>query len=163
VARVLILGGGCRGRRLAEELVEMEHAVRIVTRSEAGRAAIEATGAECAIGTLHRLASLRGTLDGVSIACWLLSTATGEEEVRELHDACLRAWLMQAIDTTMRGFVYEAPRENATTAAGERIVREIAAHNSIPVSFVRAEPGATEAWCREVGDSVAELLRGGMA
>jgi hypothetical protein len=158
---MLILGGGCRGRQLAAGLVQEGYAVRILTRTEAGRPAIEAAGAECAIGTLERLASVRGTLEGVSVACWMLSTATGDEElVQELHGERLQSWLEQAVDTTMRGFVYEAPPGNEKTAAGERIVREIAARNSIPIRFVRSEPGKIEGWCREVGDAVAELLRG---
>ena len=48
------------GRRLAAEMTEHGHALRITTRTEASRAAIEATGAECWIGTPDRLATLRG-------------------------------------------------------------------------------------------------------
>src|SRR6185312_3751050 len=80
VARILILGGGCRGRRLAGELLAGGHAVRITTRAESGRAAIEALGAECWVGTPDRLATLRGSLENVAIACWLLGTASGEPE-----------------------------------------------------------------------------------
>ena len=111
VARILIVGGGCRGRRLAARLVEDgRHAVRITTRGESGRAAIEATGAECLIGTPDRLASLRGALDGVTIACWMLATARGDRaQVQALHGSRLESFLSQAIDTTMRGFIYEAP------------------------------------------------------
>src|ERR1022692_1789084 len=85
VARILIVAGGCRGRQLASEMVANGHAVRITTRTEAGRAAIESTGAECWVGTPGRLATLRGALDSVTIACWLLASASGpEEEVRPL-------------------------------------------------------------------------------
>ena len=77
MARILIVGGGCRGRRLARQLVGEGHAVRITTRTEAGRAAIEATGAECWIGTPERLATLRGALESVTIVCWLLAGAGG--------------------------------------------------------------------------------------
>ena len=48
--------------------------------SQAGRAAIEAVGAECWIGTPDRIATLRYALDGVTLACWLLGTACGEPE-----------------------------------------------------------------------------------
>src|SRR5579875_3837347 len=37
VARILILAGGCRGRRLAAQLVGEGHAVRVSTRTEAAR------------------------------------------------------------------------------------------------------------------------------
>ena len=72
VARILIVGGGCPGRQLAALMIERGHAVRITTRSERGRSAIEQTGAECWIGTPDRLATMRGALDHVTIACWML-------------------------------------------------------------------------------------------
>ncbi len=203
MARVLIVGGGCRGRRLAAELVGegSGHAVRIVTRTEAGRGEIEASGAECLIGSPDRLATLRGALDGVTIACWLLATATGEsEQVRALHGSRLESFLAQAIDTTMRGFVYEAPGAHAgpavagaaddvvyvhvhatrapacapelgrvdelgrgivpgqVTAEGEHIVRAMTTRNAIPVAFVRADPGNTDAWLADARGAVDLLL-----
>jgi hypothetical protein len=95
------------------------HAVRITTRAESGRAAIEATGAECLIGTPDRLATLRGALDGVTIVCWMLATARGEpEQVRALHGSRLESFMGQAIDTTMRGFVYETPNMGGSAVAG---------------------------------------------
>lgn len=167
MARVLILGGGCRGRRLAQLLVAQEgHAVRIVTRTEAGRPAIEATGAECLIGDPGRLGTLRGALDGVSVACWLLATAReGAEQVQALHDERLRAFLGQAIDSTMRGFVYEAPVVGATavgtpTVAGQRIVTELAARNAIPLAFVHANPGQPDPWLAEALGAIGSLLGG---
>src|ERR1039457_6502743 len=85
------------------------HAVRITTRTETGRVAIEATGAECWVGTPDRLATLRGALESVPIACWLLGSAVGPARaVRALHTSRLEFFLTQAIDTTVRGFVYEA-------------------------------------------------------
>lgn len=182
MARVLIVGGGARGRRLAGVLVREGHAARIVTRTQAGRGAIEACGAECLIGDPGRLASLRGALEGVTIACWLLATVAGDpEEVRALHGSRLQAFIGQAIDSTMRGFVYEAPRaagmpgvpgDRAETAhesrraaadgpiaEGERIVERMAARNSIPVAYVRADPGGDPAaWLREATAAVGRLL-----
>ena len=160
MARVLIVGGGARGRCLATQLVgDGGHAVRIVTRTESGRAAIEAAGAECLIGTPDRLLTLRGALDGVTIACWLLATARGpREQVRALHGSRLQAFLGQAIDTTMRGFVYEAPAGNELTAAGERIVRADASRNAIPVAFVRADPGRLDGWLADAHAAVDALL-----
>ena len=70
-----MVGGGCRGRRLARELAAGGNAVRITTRTEGGRAAIEGGGAECWVGTPDRLATLRGALDSVALACWLLGDA----------------------------------------------------------------------------------------
>jgi hypothetical protein len=109
VARILIVGGGCRGRRFAQRMVEQGHAVRATTRREAGRAEIEATGAECWIGTPDRLATLRGALENVTVACWMLACARGsDEEIAPLHSSRLEFFLSQAIDTTARGLIYDA-------------------------------------------------------
>ena len=118
MARVLIVGGGCRGRQLARSLVADGHVVRISTRGEAGREAIEACGAECWVGTPDRLATMRGALEGAGILCWLLGTATGSPQaLHELHTSRLRFYLTQAIDTTVRGVVYEAAASDANSQA----------------------------------------------
>src|SRR5262249_58803029 len=110
-------------------MVRDGHAVRITTRSPAGRDAIEAAGAECYLGTPDRLATLRAALENVTIACWLLGGARGsKEQLVALHSSRLSHFLGQAIDTTVRGFVYEAagaraPRE--VLVAGERMLREL--------------------------------------
>ena len=128
--------------------------MRVTTRTEAGRAAIEAAGAECWIGTPERLGTLRAALESVTIVCWLLGTAAGsEEELGALHGSRLEFFLGQAIDTTVRGFVYEAAgvaggsavpadvlrRGRADRAEGRRAQRD-------PVGFLRADPGDAELW-----------------
>jgi hypothetical protein len=164
VARVLIVAGGCRGRALACALFADGHAVRVSTRSEAGRAAIEATGAECWIGTPDRLASLRGSLDGVAVACWLLGSCAGSErELRELHTARLELCLTQAIDTTVRGFVYESAGTStppAVLAEGEAVVRELARRNAIPAAFLTADPRELSGWLLDARAAIASLLGG---
>jgi hypothetical protein len=180
VARILIVGGGCRGRRLASALTAGPHghAVRITTRSETGRTAIEQTGAECWIGTPDRLATLRGALENVTIVCWLLATAGGSpEELAALHGSRLEFFLGQAIDSTVRGFVYEAPlpTERAgekhaagaitgegvpatVLAEGERIVRAMGARNTIPLAFLTAGPDDPEAWQLAARTALGKLL-----
>jgi hypothetical protein len=104
--------------RFTGEIVGEGHAVRIVTRTEAHRARIEAAGAECWIGDPDRLGTLRGALEGVTVACWLLGGASGsEEQLRALHGARLRSFLGSAIDTTVRGFLYEAAGSSAAVRA----------------------------------------------
>jgi len=156
------VAGGCRGRRLARELVGEGHAVRVTTRAEVGRAAIEAAGAECWIGTPERLATLRAALESVTVVCWLLGAVTGpEEEVRALHGTRLEFFLGQVIDTTVRGFVYEAAGLTVaaeTLAAGERIVRTVGARNAIPVGFIRADPEDPDAWLDSAHAVIASLL-----
>jgi hypothetical protein len=178
VARILIVGGGCRGRRLAVEMVGRGHALRVTTRSEGGRAAIEATGAECWIGTPDRLATLRGALDSVTIACWMLAGARGDaEQVAALHSSRLEFFLSQAIDTTVRGFIYDAwPAGEGgvgadVLAGGERIVTRLAQLNAIPASLLAAPGGAgagdgsgadgeaDAAWVAAAGTAIDALLR----
>jgi hypothetical protein len=141
VARLLILGGGCRGRQLAAEVVSEGHAARIVTRSEVGRKEIEAAGAECFIGDPFRLGTLRGALEGVAVACWLFTTATGSpEELQDLYTSRLPAFLGAAVDSTMRGFIYEASPEGAPH------VEEIARRNAIPAAALTADPHDVDLW-----------------
>jgi hypothetical protein len=102
-----MVGGGCRGLRLARELVAEGNAVRAVTRGEEGRAAIEAAGSECWIGDPDRIGTLRYALDNVTVLLWLLGTATGPN-VADLHGSRLRMMLEKVTDTTVRGVLYEA-------------------------------------------------------
>jgi hypothetical protein len=163
VARLLIVGGGCRGLRLAEGAGSEGHAVRIVTRTEARRAEIEAVGAECWIGDPDRLGTLRGSLEGVAIACWLLGGATGpEDRLRALHGARLRAFLAGAVDTTVRGFLYEAagsPALAGALAAGERIAQEIASRNSIPLAILSVDPADLPRWLEQARGALSSMLR----
>jgi hypothetical protein len=162
VARILIVGGGCRGRALAVSLLGEGHAVRITTRTETGRAAIEASGAESWIGTPDRLATLRAALENVTVVCWLLGSATGTaDQLRALHGPRLEFFARQAIDSTVRGFVYEA-RGTSTPAetleGGMDVVRGVAARNAIPLAFLTADPGDAEAWRAEARTAIASLI-----
>ncbi len=179
MARVLIVGGGCRGLRLAEEAGRERYAVRIVTRTEDRRPEIEAAGAECWIGDPNRLGTLRGVLDGVTIACWLLGGATGpEEQLQALHSDRLSAFLESAIDSTVRGVVYEAVGPSMPTdtfmptissisagssmpgalAEGEGIAQEIAKRNSIPLAVLIADPADVPRWLGQALGALSELL-----
>jgi hypothetical protein len=177
VARILIVGGGCRGRTLAAEMVAAGHAVRITTRTEGRRARIESVGAECWVGTPDRLATLRGVLDGVTIACWMLARAQGSsQEIAALHSSRLEAFLRQVIDTTVRGFVYDATAgmiDRELLAAGARITRSLTERNAIPARVMA--PGAPvpggphegrdgdAQWVAAGGDAVESLLGGSSA
>jgi hypothetical protein len=163
----LIVAGGCRGRRLAGDLVGEGHAVRVTTRTESGRAAIEAAGAKCWIGTPERLGTLRAALESVTIVCWLLGTVAGsDDEVGALHGSRLEFFLGQTIDTTVRGFVYEAAGVAGgalgadVLAGGELIVRRVAERNEIPVGFLRADPGDADAWLAGAHAEIEALLMG---
>ena len=103
MARVLIVGCGCRGRELATALLERGHAVRGTTRRPEALAEIEAAGAEAVLADPDRLATLSEQLDGVSVLCWLLGSASAEA----LHAERLGSLLEHLVDTPVRGVVYE--------------------------------------------------------
>jgi hypothetical protein len=138
------------------------HAARIVTRSQARRAEIEAVGAECWIGTPDRLGTLHTALENVTIVCWLLGTASGPpEQLRALHGRRLEFFLGQMIDTTVRGFVYEAAGAGVpaqTLAEGSRIVTELTTRNSIPASILTTDPADVEGWLRGARAAISSLL-----
>jgi uncharacterized protein YbjT (DUF2867 family) len=130
VARVLIVGCGCRGRSLARELVAAGHAVRGTTRDAARAAAIAEAGAEPYVGDPDRIGTLMGALAGVTVICWLL----GSVPAPDLHDGRLRMLFEKLVDTPVRGVVYERG-----SAAGEAIARDAAERWQIPVEVL--EPG----------------------
>lgn len=135
----------------------------MVVRYASRREEIEAAGAECFVGRPDRLGTLRGALEHVAVACWLLATASGDaEEIRALHGSRLEQFMGSLIDTTVRGVLYEAggsalPRE--ILAGGERIVLEKAERNAIPVEILRADPAQAEEWVVQAREAVGALLQ----
>lgn len=165
MARILIVGGGCRGRLLAGELVAGGHAVRITTRSETRRAQIESAGAECWVGSPARLSTLRGALEGVTVACWMLARASGRpDELRALHGPRLEGFVRQIIDTTVRGFIYDASRhalERQLLETGSEMVASLAGFNAIPARVIASTGDDDGNWVASARTAVEGLLGGG--
>jgi hypothetical protein len=161
VARLLVVGGGCRALELIAQVRTEGHAVRATTRGEERRAQIEATGAECVIADPDRIGSLRYALDNVTLVLWLLGTATGDN-VADLHGSRLAMMLERTIDTTARGIVYEAAGsvDPAVLAGGRALVERVAAYNEIPVRVLEADPADRPAWVHGARAAVASLLDG---
>ncbi|HZB76939.1 MAG TPA: NAD(P)H-binding protein [Solirubrobacteraceae bacterium] len=159
MARVLIIGCGCRGQALARELRAAGHAVRGTTRDPARFAAIEAAGAEPYLGDPDRIATLMEALAGVSIVCWLMGTAGAAPE---LHDGRLRMLWEKLVDTPVRGVVYEAagPLDPAVYARGGEVAA--AAHTTwrIPLRLIEDDPADHAAWRRGATIAVTSLLGG---
>lgn len=163
MARILIVGCGCRGRALGQALAADGHAVRGTTRGEDGRAAIEAAGIEAVVADPDPLGTLMAPLADVSALCWLLGSAAGERERRAaLHGPRLRSMLELVVDTPVRGVVYEAagsvPPE--LLEQGAAIAREAADTFRMPVAVVEADPGIHGAWVEAHRSAVATVLRG---
>jgi hypothetical protein len=156
-----MVGGGCRGLTLARDLVAEGHAVRAVTRRPEGRAAIEAAGCECWIGTPDVVGTLRYALDNVTLLLWLLGTAQGPRaEVAALHGSRLRMMLEKTADTTVRGVVYEAAGtvDPALLAGGVEEVRRARRTNEIPFALIDADPADRAAWPAGARAAIDALL-----
>lgn len=155
MARVLIVGCGCRGTSLGEELAGAGHAVRGTARSP-GR--LPPAPIEGVVADPFRLASLTPHLDGVTVVCWLLGTADSDAE--ELHGPRLATLLEWIVDTPVRGFVYEAagPLPPAVYDEGERIAARAAATWHIPVETVRADPAGHGYWLTAMEAAVTTVL-----
>lgn len=144
MARVLIIGCGCRGQQLARGLGERGHVVRGTTRRSERLADIEASGAEAVLADPDRLATLVPALDHVSVVVLLLGSATGSPEQRSaLHGPRLEALLTKLLDTTIRGVVYEAAGsvDSSLLDAGGATVRRLCSGSMIPHALVEADPG----------------------
>jgi uncharacterized protein YbjT (DUF2867 family) len=142
VARVLIVGCGCRGQALTRRLVAAGHVVRGTTRDPARADAIAAAGAEPYLGDPDRIGTLMNALAGVTVVCWLL----GSVPDRDLHGGRLRMLFEKLVDTPVRGVVYER-----ALPEGEAIARDAAERWRIPVEVI--EPGS------DAGAAVDRVMR----
>ncbi len=159
MARVLIVGCGCRGQGLARELVASGHAVRGTTRDPRRTPDIAAAGAEPFIGDPDRIGTLMEALVGVTVVCWLMGSAEGERAA-ELHGGRLRMLLEKLVDTPVRGVVHES-----AGTLGEDVLaggRELAqrAHDTwqIPLELLDGDPADHERWRARALAAVHRLL-----
>jgi predicted dinucleotide-binding enzyme len=155
MARVLIVGCGCRGQALARALSAEGHAVRGTTRHSARQPEIEACGAEAVTADPDRLVTMMPAIEGVTVVCWLMGTAAAPE----LHGPRLESMLEHIVDTPVRGLVYETggvERPEASAAAA-RIRRTY----NMPVEIVDADPAdpaAHDAWTTAMTAAVQRVL-----
>jgi nucleoside-diphosphate-sugar epimerase len=160
MARVLIVGCGCRGRSLTAALRADGHAVRGTTRG-AGLGRIEAAGAEAVVADPDRLGTVTTALAGVTVVCWLLGSATGETAA-DLHGPRLETLLERLVDTPVRGIVYEAAGsvEAELLDGGAAAVRAAAGRWRIGAEVVEADPSGHAAWLAATKAAVDRLLLG---
>ena len=159
--RVLLIGGGCRGLGLAENLVADGHAVRAVTRDAAKRRCIEHAGAECWIGDPDVVGTLRYALENVTILVWALGSASGmPAAIAALHGPRLEMMLSKTIDTTVRGIVYEAAGSVAPELleGGVEELARVCERNEMPFAVLRADPGDATAWAAAARATIDRLL-----
>ncbi len=82
----------------------------------------------------------RRALEHVAIVCWL----DGSSPER---------FLLGSVDSSMRGFLYQAGDR-------ERLVSETAARNSIPVAILTADPADIDVWLAQALGGIGALLEG---
>jgi threonine dehydrogenase-like Zn-dependent dehydrogenase len=152
MARVLIVGCGCRGQALARSLAAQGHAVRGTSRDAAKLPAIEATGAEAVLADPDRLVTMMPAIEGVSVVCWLLGTAAAPE----LHGPRLESMLEHIVDTPARGLVYETGGVERPDALA--IAARAATTWRMPVEPLDADPADHDAWLRAAAAAVARVL-----
>jgi uncharacterized protein YbjT (DUF2867 family) len=155
VARILIVGCGCRGRALAAALPD--HAVRGTTRSPERVAELEKAGIESVVADPDRLATLVPAVAGVTVVCWLMGSAVDSPEV---NGPRLASFAEHLVDTPVRGVVYEAagPADPSILAAGAQIVRDASLTWHIPVQVVTADPAAHEEWLGAMKEAIEATL-----
>jgi uncharacterized protein YbjT (DUF2867 family) len=158
VARVLIVGCGCRGTELAEALLERGHAVRGTTRDDARLAALEARGIHGVTADPDRLATLVPHIDGVSVLCWLMASADGDAAA--LHGDRLESLLDTLVDTHVRGVVYEAAGsvEPSLLERGAALVRMAGETYRMPAELVDHDPADHDGWVEAMAAAVDRVL-----
>lgn len=157
MARVLIVGCGCRGAALARALVSDGHAVRGTSRDPARLAAIEAAGAEPLLADPDRLGTIVAGLGDVSVLCWLMGNADGSEA---LHVERLGSLVERLVDTPVRGLVYEAVGTvpAALLESSARLVERASVTWHVPVEGIGVDPRAHAAWLEAAESAVTRLL-----
>ncbi len=100
-----------------------------------------------------RLATLVPVLDGVTVVCWLMGSASDSPGV---HGDRLRTLMEHLVDTPVRGFVYEAGGsvEPSLLERGARIVREASETWRIRAEVCSADPALHEAWLEAMKEAV---------
>ncbi|MFL5895140.1 MAG: hypothetical protein ACJ76Z_08495 [Thermoleophilaceae bacterium] len=159
MARILIVGCGCRGRALATALIEAGHPVRGTTRLPEALGAIEAVGAEAVVADPYRLATLMPHVANTSALVWLMGSAAGDD-VEALHGARLQTVLERLVDTMVRGLVYEAAGTVADDVLreGAAAVRAARTRWHMPTEVVDADPGDQPVWLDAMLLAVERLL-----
>src|SRR5687768_2043322 len=161
MARVLVIGCGCRGQRLARALGSDGHLVRGTTRNVDRVPEIEAAGAEGVVADPYRLATVTPLLAGVSVVVWPLGNATGTgDEVEAMHGPRLESLLAKLVDSGVRGLVYEASGEvrGDWLRAGAAQVRASGEWFRMPVEVVEHDPLDYDGWTEAMRAAVGRVL-----
>jgi nucleoside-diphosphate-sugar epimerase len=161
MARALIVGCGCRGRKLGAALVADGWQVRGTSRFMEGLAAIGAAGIEAALADPDRVGTVLEHVGDVAVVVWALASAEGTpEQVEAVNGPRLERVLERLVDTPVRGFVYEAVGSvpDEVLATGRALVEAASRRWRIPAAMVDAPPGDHEGWTSAMASAVRDLV-----
>ena len=131
--------------------------VRGTTRDPSREAHLAAADVEPFVADPDRVGTLVPALQHVAVVCVLLGSATGtREQVAALHGPRLEMLLTKLIDTTARGFVYEAAGTVPAPIlrAGADLVRAAAEASRIPHAVLDADPSDHGRWLQAARSAV---------
>ncbi|MBA2794262.1 MAG: hypothetical protein H0U32_09790 [Thermoleophilaceae bacterium] len=135
--------------------------MRGTSRTDEGAAAIGQEGFEGVVADPDRLGTVLAQLEGVSVACWLMGSATGSpERLGALHGPRIQTMLERLVDTPVRGIVYEAQGSvhDHLLDQGAAAVNTAGRTWSMPVEVARADPADTPAWTKAMRAAVTRVL-----
>jgi len=155
MARALIVGCGCRGRKLGTALQGAGWVVRGTSRTQAGAETIEAAGIQAVLADPDRIATVLDAIEGVSLIYWLFGTVP----VPELHGPRLERLLEEIVDTPVRALIYElnAELDPVSATAAFEALRSANERWRIPFEVVAAEYGSDE-WLEGMLAAARELV-----
>jgi uncharacterized protein YbjT (DUF2867 family) len=160
LARALIVGCGCWGRSLGDELAARGWLVRGTSRGAEGLAAIESAGHEAASADPNRPGTILDLVGDVTAVVWLLGSASGgPEAVKAIHGPRLERLLEKLVDTPVRGFAYqsEGTAPAAVLAGGSAIVERASLTWRIPAASLGEALGPE--WPGAAADALEGLLQ----
>ena len=161
MARVLVIGCGCRGQELTRALTRDGHLVRGTTRNVDRVADIEAAGGEGVVADPFRLATVTPLLAGVSVVVWPLGSATGTpDQVEAMHGPRLESLLAKLVDSGVRGLVYEAAGDvrGDWLRAGAAQVRAAGEWFRMPVEVIEHDPADHDGWTGAMRAAIGRVL-----
>lgn len=154
--RILAVGGGERVIAAAKLFKDRGDAIRVVTRQPSKHQRIASFGGEPVEGDPDRIGTFRGAFDHATLLIIALGNVqsvnglTKEECATNLHTHRLDMLLERAIDTTIRGILYETVGdvEPGLLTEGAALVKKRCEFNKIPFGFIDCSDSSPDEWGR---------------
>ena len=154
MARALIVGCGRLGTELGLSLAEDGWAVRGTSRSEEGAERIGSAGIEGVVAEPDRVGTVLEHVGDVAVVAWALGEATGPT-ANDVNGPRLERILERLVDTPVRGFVLDAPRDGADAV---RLVETATSTWRLPSRVVETPHSSAEEWVAAMRAAVNGLI-----